>query len=332
MGRDLVPKGDIEGLCLEHISKSYGGSQVLNDFNLHVPVGEVCCLLGPSGCGKTTALRITTGLLDPDEGRVLLGGRDISVLPPGKRNIGMVFQNYALFPHLDVAENVAYGLRRRGVGKPEIREKVARVLELVRLDGYERRRVSEISGGQQQRVALARALVIEPDLLLLDEPLSNLDARLRSDLREDLRSVFEELKVTTVFVTHDQEEAMGIADRIVVMNSGKIEQQGSPEDLYRAPMTPFVADFLGRLNRFSLPGGGKVAVRPETIRIVKPEEGIVSGKVLKNTFMGATVRCSVALESGETVIVDGPPNGMDITPGDLVGLVFSSRSVIQSFQ
>ncbi len=326
MGREPISTGGLEGLRLERVSKCYGETQVLEDFSLEVPVGQVCCLLGPSGCGKTTALRITTGLLEPDHGGISLGGRDISSLPPGRRNIGMVFQNYALFPHLDVAENVAYGLRRRKLRDSEIDEKVSTMLELVRLEGYGGRKVSEISGGQQQRVALARALVVEPELLLLDEPLSNLDARLRSDLREDLRSVLERLGVTTVFVTHDQEEAMGIADRIVVMNAGKIEQQGSPEELYRMPATPFVADFLGRVNRIALPNLGEVTLRPEAIKLVSSEEGVLLGMVSKRTFMGPTVRYSVVLESGETLTVEAASDGPGV--GEPVGLSFSSESIL----
>ncbi|SMG14014.1 ABC transporter ATP-binding protein [Dethiosulfovibrio salsuginis] len=325
MGREPA-KGGLEGLRLERVSKSYGETPVLEDFSLEVPVGQVCCLLGPSGCGKTTALRITTGLLEPDRGGIFLGGRDISPLPPGRRNIGMVFQNYALFPHLDVAENVAYGLRRRKLRESEIDEKVSTILELVRLEGYGGRKVSEISGGQQQRVALARALVVEPELLLLDEPLSNLDARLRSDLREDLRSVLERLGVTTVFVTHDQEEAMGIADRIVVMNAGKIEQQGSPEELYRRPSTPFVADFLGRVNRVILPNLGEVSLRPEAIKLVPSGEGALSGRVSKRTFMGPSVRYSVVLESGETLTVEAAGDGPGV--GEPVGLSFPPESIL----
>ncbi|MCF4151329.1 ABC transporter ATP-binding protein [Dethiosulfovibrio sp. F2B] len=326
-----------EGLRLDGISKGYGKTKVLSGFSLEVPSGELCCLLGPSGCGKTTALRIVTGLLAPDEGRVLLGGRDITKLPPGARNIGMVFQNYALFPHLDVYENVAYGLRRRRFSKKRIAAKVAEALSMVRLKGYEERRISELSGGQQQRVALARSLVIEPELLLLDEPLSNLDARLRSDLREDLRTVVEDLKVTTLLVTHDQEEAMSIADRIVVMNSGSIEQQGMPRDLYQRPATPFVADFLGRVNMLdpsifrsfskdldSLPSDCLVAIRPEKIDLSRPAEGYPVGRIAKRTFMGAVVRYSVKLDEVDVPIkVDLPTDREGFQNDEMVGLSFS---------
>jgi ABC-type Fe3+/spermidine/putrescine transport system ATPase subunit len=194
------------------------------------------CLLGPSGCGKTTALKIMNGLLESDSGSVSIGNEDITGLAPQKRNLGMVFQNYALFPQMNVFDNIAYGLRRRHYTKVEIREKVRQSLSLVRLEGYGNRRVYELSGGQQQRVALARALVIEPRALFLDEPLSNLDAKLRADMRDEIRRIQKALRITTVYVTHDQEEAMCIADRIVVMNNGDIEQIGTPEEIYEKPV------------------------------------------------------------------------------------------------
>lgn len=330
-----------EGLRLDGISKGYGKTKVLSGFSLEVPSGELCCLLGPSGCGKTTALRIVTGLLAPDEGRVLLGVRDITKLPPGARNIGMVFQNYALFPHLDVRENVAYGLRRRRRPEKEIASRVGDILSMVRLDGYGGRMISELSGGQQQRVALARALVIEPELLLLDEPLSNLDARLRSDLREDLRSAVDDMGVTTLLVTHDQEEAMSIADRIVVMNEGKIEQQGLPRELYRKPANPFVADFLGRVNLLdssilravaedveSLPSGRSVAVRPENIVLSPPDGRLPAGRIVKKVFMGAVVRYSVKLEGWEIPIKVDLPASMDGFSCDQeVGVSFPVRDI-----
>ncbi len=226
----MKPDLEIRSPC-----KSYGGPPVLKDLSFTVLKGQLCCLLGPSGCGKTTVLKIIDGLLSPDRGSVWLGGREITDLPPGKRNLGMVFQNYALFPHLDAFENVAYGLRRRRVAKRELHSRVHEVLQMVRLSGYGQRRVHELSGGQQQRVALARALVIEPRLLLLDEPLSNLDARLRIDMRREIVRIQKILNLTAIYVTHDQEEAVSIADRIVVINQDAVEQAGTPRDIYERP-------------------------------------------------------------------------------------------------
>ena len=218
---------------------------ILKDFNLSVEKGELLSLLGPSGCGKTTTLRTIAGFIIPDEGSIVIGGKDYTSIPPNKRNIGLVFQNYALFPHLTVFDNVAYGLRRRKVPKEDIKKRVAEALNLVSLQGFEQRLPARLSGGQQQRVALARSIVIWPDLLLLDEPLSNLDAKLRDGMRAELSKLQKTLGITMIYVTHDQIEALSLSTRIVVMNDGNIEQIGTPDDIYERPATPFVAKFIG---------------------------------------------------------------------------------------
>lgn len=223
----------------------------LKRFSLNVEQGELVSLLGPSGCGKTTTLRSVAGFIQPDAGQILINGRDYTRLPPNQRDIGLVFQSYALFPHLTVFNNVAFGLRMRRIPKGEVYSRVANALRMVGLEAFADRRPSQLSGGQQQRVALARATVIEPQVLLLDEPLSNLDAGLRVEMRQEIRRLQQQLGITTLYVTHDQVEAMSISDRVVVMNQGEIEQMGKPERIYAAPETVFVADFMGFDNHFS---------------------------------------------------------------------------------
>ena len=233
-------------LRLDGLSKRFGDVVAVQDVSLDVQRGELLTLLGPSGCGKTTTLRMIAGFEPVSGGRIFIDGRDVTELPPQKRRAGMVFQNYALFPHLDVFENVAFGLKARGTPGAEIPRLVERALELVDLPGYARRRVQALSGGQQQRVALARALAPEPPVLLLDEPLSNLDAALRERTREELRAVLRRIGITSVFVTHDQEEAFALSDRVALMRAGVVEQLGPPEELYSAPASPFAAAFVGR--------------------------------------------------------------------------------------
>jgi putative spermidine/putrescine transport system ATP-binding protein len=236
------------GLTLRGVHKVLGGRPIVDDLDLEVGKGELVCLLGPSGCGKTTTLRMVAGFLDPDEGRVLIDGADVTSLPPERRPTAMVFQNYALWPHMSVFDNIAFGLKLRKLPRQEIADRVGEVLELVGLSHHIRSKPARISGGEQQRVALARALVQEPKVLLLDEPLSNLDAKLRVRVREDIREIQQRLGITTVVVTHDQDEALSISDRVAVMNGGKIEQYAAPVDLYRTPATSFVGGFVGAMN------------------------------------------------------------------------------------
>ncbi|MDB5045155.1 MAG: transporter ATP-binding protein [Deinococcus sp.] len=281
-------------LLLERLHLRYGAAPAVADLNLEVKDGELVSLLGPSGCGKTTTMRAVAGLLAPSSGRILLAGQDITHLPPNKRDIGLVFQSYALFPHLSAFENVAFGLRLRRVQDSELRRRVGAALDVVGLSDLADRLPANLSGGQQQRVALARAFVIEPRLLLLDEPLSNLDAKLRLDMRGELRRIQRELGVTMLYVTHDQDEALALSDRIVIMRAGRIEQQGTPEEVYARPSTPFVADFMGWQNilaaaavpdalRRAHPAATHFAWRPETVTL---GHGTTSGRVLARTYQG----------------------------------------------
>ena len=249
---NMIPMSNTPFLDLRHIRKAFDSFVALNDINLQIEKGEFVCFLGPSGCGKTTLLRIIAGLEVQTSGEVFQAGRDISRLPPAQRDYGIVFQSYALFPNLSVADNVAYGLVNRKTSRAEIKARVTELVKLVGLPGSEGKYPSQLSGGQQQRIALARALATRPGLLLLDEPLSALDALERVRLRQEIRALQQTLGVTTIMVTHDQEEALSVADRIVVMNQGVIEQVGTPMDVYREPASPFVADFVGKVN--TLPG------------------------------------------------------------------------------
>ncbi|WP_338668044.1 ABC transporter ATP-binding protein [Pseudodesulfovibrio methanolicus] len=305
----VSPAGaDIE---LTGVSKTYAGVPAVENLTVRFAPGELCCLLGPSGCGKSTTLRLIAGLEQPDAGTVRIRGRDMRGLTPQRRNLGFVFQNYALFPHMGVRDNVAYGLRSRGgMREAAIREAVRDALSMVRLEGYGDRRVHELSGGEQQRVALARALVTGPDALLLDEPFSNLDARLREAMRFELAELRARLGITTVFVTHDKEEAFALADRIVLLRDARLEQAGAPEDLYRNPASPFAAGFLGSANCFvgeqgarleelfgPMPGtgrGGLLVLRPERIRPFPDEDGPFT--VAESLFMGPYVRYLLRLE------------------------------------
>src|SRR5215475_14388335 len=237
---------------LERLCKSFDGSKrAVDAVDLAIDAGEFFALLGPSGCGKTTTLRMIAGFEMPDEGRIHVGGADVTDVPVHRRNLGMIFQSYALFPHRTVAENVAFGLRMRGLPRAEIAEAVARALKQVALAGYDARRPAQLSGGEQQRVALARALVVRPPVLLCDEPLGALDRKLRQSMKFELKALQKDLGVTLIFVTHDQEEAMAMADRIAVMSAGRIEQVGAPAEIYERPRTRFVADFIGEINLFA---------------------------------------------------------------------------------
>ena len=319
------------GIRLEQVSKRFshrvkGEVYAAREVSLEVAPGEFVTLLGPSGCGKTTTLRMIAGFETPDAGSITIGGEDITGLPVNQRNIGFVFQNYALFPHLPVFENVAYGLQVRERPRAALEREVGEVLALVGLGGYERQFPNQLSGGEQQRVALARAIVIRPRVLLFDEPLSNLDARLRVQMRREIRELQKRLAITTVYVTHDQEEAMAVSDRIAVMNRGSIVQQGSAEDLYRRPADEFVARFIGRVNlvpgrvvgalevealghrlRLSLSGQSvgatvRLVLRPEMIGLLPAAGAGLAGTILSRTYLGEKTEYLVAC-GGETLQV-----------------------------
>jgi len=307
---------------LSGVTKTYGSHQALAGIDLEMAPGEFIALLGPSGCGKTTALRALSGLEAIDGGRILIDGKDVADVPTNRRDIGMVFQSYSLFPHMTVLENVEFGLRMRKVEKMERRARATETLEMVGLDHLAGRYAHQLSGGQQQRVALARALVTRPRVLLLDEPLSALDAKVRVSLRDQIRRIQTDLGITTLFVTHDQEEALAVADRVAVMNAGRIEQIGSPEELYTRPSSPFVADFVGLSNKVSAELlGGRVTVLGATAEalgesladgpvtaLVRPEDIRITADgtpatVVASSFLGSLRRTQVRLEDGTVLAV-----------------------------
>jgi len=295
---------------LKDITVSFDGERILDDLSLYIRDGEFVTLLGSSGCGQTTTLRIIAGFIEPDEGQVFFDSRDITGVPPYKREVNTIFQRYALFPHLNVFENIAYGLRVRKFPKAFIEEEVTKMLQLVGLAGFEKRSVTKLSGGQQQRVAIARALVLKPKVLLLDEPLAALDLKLRKDMQKELKNIQQQLGITFIYVTHDQEEALSMSDTVVVMNKGKIQQIGTPIDIYNEPKNAFVADFIGESNiidgvmkedyevtfaghTFKCLDSGfapgeevDVVVRPEDVDIVPTSRGMVRGRVTSVTFRG----------------------------------------------
>ena len=272
-------------LSFENVSFSYGAAKALDGLSLALAQGELLTLLGPSGCGKTTTLQIAGGFLFPDSGRVMLDGRDVSTLPPEKRPTATVFQSHALFPHMSVEENVAYGLRVRGTPRAERLRRAAEMLERVGLDGYLKSRVQELSGGQQQRVAIARALVLNPQVLLLDEPLSSLDARLRVRMRSEIRSLQKALGISALYVTHDQEEALSISDRVALMQGGRLMQTGAPEEVSFSPQNDFAADFIGDAFPVMLEGRRRL-LRPDQIAVA--EDGPLTGTLISRTFLGAS--------------------------------------------
>jgi spermidine/putrescine transport system ATP-binding protein len=297
-------------LRLAGISKRYGGVTAVDGIDLEVREGEFLTLLGPSGCGKTTTLGLIAGFFPPSAGEIYLKGRPVAGLPPFKRDIGVVFQDYALFPHMSAGENVAFGLRMRNLPGNEIAQRVKQALDLVQLGGLAERRPLELSGGQRQRVALARALVIRPAVLLLDEPLSNLDLKLREEMRVEIAGLQRRLGITTVFVTHDQGEALVMSDRIAVMNAGRIEQLGRPAEIYEKPATRFVAEFIGRMNFFAR-DGKVVAIRPERARLSreKPDSGFARRGTVRNVlYLGASFEYHLDLE-GERALVEAPNEG-----------------------
>jgi ABC-type Fe3+/spermidine/putrescine transport system ATPase subunit len=343
---------------LVHLTKRFAGGQAaaVDDVSLDIPRGSFTTLLGPSGCGKTTTLRMVAGFYEPDAGDIYLGDRRITSLPVHRRKTAMVFQDYALFPHMDVADNVGYGLRLAHVDGSAIRKRVGETLEFLGLAGLEKRYPGQLSGGQQQRVALARALVMSPEVLLLDEPLSNLDAKLRVSIRTELISIQRQLGVTTIYVTHDQDEALAMSDWVAVMNRGRVIQWGTPWEVYYAPRTPFMADFLGsvnlvrvpvvergaertvvRLGEHTLPLPGRVegeeallSIRPETLRLVSadcraPDGLSLPGSVVRRTFLGHLMRYTVQVGQQEWLIDQPDPGGASLAEGAVCVLVNPRR-------
>lgn len=330
-----------------NISKAYGMQTVLDDFNLYIRENEFLTLLGPSGCGKTTTLRILGGFETPDAGRVIFDGKDITDLPPNKRQLNTVFQKYALFTHMTIADNIAFGLKIKNKSKQYIHDKIKYALKLVNLDGFENRMPDSLSGGQQQRIAIARAIVNEPKVLLLDEPLGALDLKLRQDMQYELIRLKNELGITFLYVTHDQEEALTMSDTIVVMNQGYIQQMGSPEDIYNEPQNAFVADFIGESNIISgimledklveilgakFPcvdvGFGKnkpvdVVIRPEDVDLLAPEEGTIQGIVTHLIFKGVHYEMEVQTNGFEWLVHStdmfpvGQKVGIHVNPFDI---------------
>ncbi|MFN2483784.1 MAG: ABC transporter ATP-binding protein [Candidatus Limnocylindria bacterium] len=329
-----MPDADVR---LDHVTKRFGDVLAVDDLTLGIERGEFFSLLGPSGCGKTTTLRIIGGFEEPSAGKVSIGEEDVTDRPPYRRNVNTVFQSYALFPHLDVFENVAFGLRRRGVPRAELATQVARMLDLVELPGYERRKPSQLSGGQQQRVALARALINHPRVLLLDEPLGALDLKLRKQMQLELKRIQTEVGITFVYVTHDQDEAMTMSDRIAVMRAGRIEQLGRPEDLYERPGTEFVAGFLGVSNLLDV----DVASRDDGLLTVRLRDGTpvrAPAGTLPMTESGAPLRIGVRPEKLRIRSVDqasadlggGGENAIEGTVMDASYVGVSTQYVVQT--
>ena len=318
-------------VVFEHVTKRFAGFNALPDLSLTVEPGTLVTLLGPSGCGKTTTLRLLAGLEHPTSGRILIGGKDVTHLPANERDVAMVFQSYALFPHMSALDNIMYGLQSSGMNKREAQDRAREGLKLVGLENQGQRLPSELSGGQQQRIAVARALVLEPQVLLLDEPLSNLDERLRRRVRTDIRKLQQRLGFTAVYVTHDQEEALAVSDKIIVMKEGDIAQQGAPESLYHAPNSVFIADFMGEANilpceveqvegndalvrlgnqRYRVRGNGlptgsaQLSVRPQFITLRSDGVGALQGEVTHSTWLGDHIEYEVATALGSLFIVD----------------------------
>lgn len=340
-------------VTFQNVRKDFGAFTAIPDLSLTIEPGTLVTLLGPSGCGKTTTLRMLAGLEHPTAGRILIGGKDVTMLPANERDVSMVFQSYALFPHMTALDNVAYGLQSSGLRKADAREKAEEGLKLVGLAGMGHRLPAELSGGQQQRVAVARALVLEPQVLLLDEPLSNLDARLRRRVRTEIRELQQRLGFTAVYVTHDQDEALAVSDRIIVMKEGEIAQSGSPRELYEAPASSFIADFMGEANvigcevlsiegadavirvggidhrvpaRDAKPGAAKLAVRPGSISIGRPGGQGLAGRVLHSAYLGSHVEYEVETDVGTLFIID-PAVETSLAPASDVTLGFKSRGI-----
>jgi iron(III) transport system ATP-binding protein len=342
-----------DGVVFENVTKRYGSVTAVDEVSFRVNQGHLVTLLGPSGCGKTTTLRMVAGLEPVSSGRVLIGGTDVTLRAANERDVSMVFQSYALFPHMTVLENVCYGPLSMGVDKAKAREIAGSKLGMLGLKGMEQRLPSELSGGQQQRVAVARSLVLEPKVLLFDEPLSNLDAKLRRRVRQEIRELQQELKLTVLYVTHDQEEALAVSDHIIVMDGGKIAQQGSPHDLYERPVSRFLADFIGdahlvdgvvvvtaeggsfRAGGVAAPvradgmrsGPATLAVRPHRLRLVDAGRGVIPGTCKRAAYLGSRNEYVVACAWGDLLVVDDDAHtlwqrdeavGLDFDPGAVI--------------
>ncbi len=305
-------------ISLSHLTKRYGDDAVVDDVNVEIPESSLTAVLGPSGSGKSTLLKLIAGLERPDEGRVVIEGDDVTDVDPRHRDIGFCFQHYAPFRHMNVARNIGFGLRVRKQPKDVIDAKVAELIELVRLDGKAKSYPAQLSGGERQRMALARALAIEPRVLLLDEPFGALDAQVRTELRQWVKELHQQIKVTTILVTHDQDEAMEVADQLLIMHEGRIEQAGEPTELYERPATEFVHGFLGPTTMFK-----GVSVRPHDLELVAPSEGAIEGTVQSVMELGFEVQVTVALSDGSTPWVQMSRNefrGLDVQVGSLVSV------------
>lgn len=340
-------------VVFQNIRKSFGAFTAIHDLSLTIEPGQLVTLLGPSGCGKTTTLRMLAGLEHPTSGKILIGGKDVTMLPANERDVSMVFQSYALFPHMSSLDNVAYGLQSSGLKKKEARERAEEGLNLVGLAGMGQRLPAELSGGQQQRVAVARALVLEPQVLLLDEPLSNLDARLRRQVRTEIRELQQRLGFTAVYVTHDQDEALAVSDRIIIMKDGAIAQEGSPRDLYEAPASAFIADFMGEANvvpcdvisvegadatirigalehrvpsRNAKPGPAKLAVRPNSITLEPASSAHFPGQITHAAYLGDHVEYEVETSTGKLFVVD-PAVERALAPATEVAVGLKGRGI-----
>ena len=340
-------------VVFENVRKNFGAFTAIPNLSLAINPGELVTLLGPSGCGKTTTLRMLAGLEPPTAGRIIIGGKDVTMLPANERDVSMVFQSYALFPHMNALDNVAYGLESSGLKKKEARERAEQGLELVGLGGFGQRLPAELSGGQQQRVAVARALALEPQVLLLDEPLSNLDARLRRRVRTEIRELQQRLGFTAVYVTHDQDEALAVSDRVVIMKDGEIAQAGSPRELYESPASAFIADFMGEANvvdcevlssendravirigalehrvpaRGARPGPARLAVRPNAITLDPAAEAPLSGTITHSAYLGDHVEYEVETAAGTLFVVD-PAVDRSLETSSSVAVGFRDRGI-----
>ena len=306
-----------------NITKLYGSGDGVKNINLSVEEGELVTLLGPSGCGKTTILRAIGGFIEPNEGDILIDGQSIIALPPEKRPTAMVFQSYNLWPHMTVYDNMEFGLKLRKVPKAERRQRIFDILDLIKMPGYEKKYPGQMSGGQQQRIAIARSLLLRPEVLLLDEPFSALDAKIRQQMREELRKIQTDLNITVVFVTHDQEEAMALSDRVIVMNKGAIEQFGSPNEIYDRPISRYVADFIGEMNFLQMEDGKVLAVRPENVRVSPGTGGELDGFVRTVMMLGHYVEITMDTDYGIVKAFISDAESRQYRRGDPIAMHFS---------